>query len=89
MKALVYTEYGSPDVLESKEVEKTTPKNNKVLKVHAASLNAADWHMLTANIFPMRLMGVGLFNPESVNSFRIDYGALDLNTGNWLLDTEY
>ena len=34
-------------------------------------------------------MGVGLFNPESVNSFRIDYGALDLNTGNWLLDTEY
>jgi len=43
MKAIVRTKYGSSDVLEFKEVEKPTPNDNEVLvKVHAASLNAAD-----------------------------------------------
>jgi len=43
MKAILHTKYESPDVLEFKDVEKPTPKDNEVLnKVHAASLNAAD-----------------------------------------------
>ncbi len=66
MKAIVYTEYGSPDVLRLKEVEKPTPKVNEVLvKVHAASVNAYDWHLLSADIFLVRLMGGGLLKPKN------------------------
>ena len=56
MKAIVYTEYGSPDVLQLKEVEKPTPKDDEVLiKVHAVSVNAADLHLLRADPFLIRL----------------------------------
>ena len=66
MKAIVYTKYGSPDVLELKEVEKSTPKDNEALiKIHAASVNAYDWHFLTAGIFLIRLMGGGLLKPKN------------------------
>jgi NADPH:quinone reductase-like Zn-dependent oxidoreductase len=66
MKAIVYTKYGPPDVLKLKEVEKPAPKENEVLvKVHAASVNAADWHLLSADIFLVRLMGMGLLRPKN------------------------
>jgi NADPH:quinone reductase-like Zn-dependent oxidoreductase len=65
MKAIVYTKYGSPDVLQLKDVEKPIPKDNEVLiKIHAASVNAYDWHFLTADIFLIRLMGGGLLKPK-------------------------
>ena len=65
MKAIVYTEYGSPDVLQLKEVEKPTPKENEVLiKVHAASVNAADLHLLRADPFLVRLDS-GLLKPKN------------------------
>ena len=62
MKAIVYSKYGSPDVLELKEVEKPTPKDNEVLvKVLAASLNAPDLDYLRGRFFA-RFQG--LFKPK-------------------------
>jgi NADPH:quinone reductase-like Zn-dependent oxidoreductase len=64
MKTIVYTHYGSPDVLQFKDVEKPTPMENEVLvKIHAASVNALDWHMLRATPFLARLEN-GLFKPK-------------------------
>ena len=47
MKAIVCTRYGSPDVLQLKEVARPIPKDDEALvKVHATSLNAADLETL-------------------------------------------
>ena len=47
MKAIVYHEYGSPDVLELKDIDKPLVKDNEVLvRVHAASVNRLDWHLM-------------------------------------------
>ena len=64
MKAIVYTTYRSPDVLQLKEVEKPTPKDNEVLiRVHAAAANAADWHLLRGDSFFLRF-AYGLLKPK-------------------------
>ena len=56
MKAIVYTEYGTPDVLELKEIDKPAPKDNEVLvKVLAVSINDWDWQLLQGTPFVNRL----------------------------------
>jgi NADPH:quinone reductase-like Zn-dependent oxidoreductase len=66
MKAIIYTQYGSPDVIQFKEVEKPAPKDDEVLiKVHAASVNAADWHYLRGTPWLFRLAS-GLLKPKNI-----------------------
>lgn len=64
MKAIVYTTYGSPDVLQLKEVEKPEPKENEILvRVRATSVNRTDCANLRAKPFIMRFT-MGLFKPK-------------------------
>ncbi len=64
MKALVYTKYGSPDVLQLKEVEKPLPKENEVLiRVHATTVNRTDCATIRAKPVFMRIV-TGLFKPK-------------------------
>ena len=66
MKAITYTRYGPPEVLQLKEVEKPVPKDNEVLvKVFAASANPADWHMIRGEPKFARL-AFGLTKPKNV-----------------------
>lgn len=63
MRAIVYKEYGAADVLHLTEVAKPVPKDNEVLvKIIAASVNAADWRLMRAAPFLARLHA-GLFKP--------------------------
>jgi NADPH:quinone reductase-like Zn-dependent oxidoreductase len=65
MKAIVQSRYGPPEeVLELQEVEKPVVGDHEVLvKVHASSVNIADWIFLTGRPYPVRLMS-GLLRPK-------------------------
>ena len=64
MKAIVSTKYGPPDILQLKEVEKPTPRDNEVLiKIHATTVNRTDCAMLRAEPFFSRFI-TGLFKPN-------------------------
>jgi NADPH:quinone reductase-like Zn-dependent oxidoreductase len=64
MKAIVYHEYGSPDVLELKDIDKPLVKDNEVLvRIHAASVNRLDWHLMRGRPYIARLK-TGLRKPK-------------------------
>jgi NADPH:quinone reductase-like Zn-dependent oxidoreductase len=64
VKAIVYENYGSPDMLKREEVQKPVPSDDEVLvKVYAASLNAGDWHVMRGELLH-RLAGTGLLKPK-------------------------
>jgi NADPH:quinone reductase-like Zn-dependent oxidoreductase len=74
MKAVVYCEYGSPDVLKLMDIPKPAPNDNQVLvKVRAASVNPYDWHFIRGTPYIMRL-GVGLRKPK-VTRIGVDFAG--------------
>ena len=59
MKAVVYTRYGPPDVLQLKEVERPTPADDEVLiELHAVSVNRSDWESLIGKPLYARIGGI-------------------------------
>ena len=65
MKAIVCTEYGLPDILELKEVEKPTPKGDEVLvEVRASSVTTHNLFLIQGKPFMIRLMNGGLRKPK-------------------------
>jgi NADPH:quinone reductase-like Zn-dependent oxidoreductase len=65
MKAIVYEKYGSPDVLELREIAKPVAADDEVLvRVHASSVNPADWYTMTGLLIGR--VGSGLLKPKNI-----------------------
>jgi NADPH:quinone reductase-like Zn-dependent oxidoreductase len=74
MKAAVRDEFGSPAVVEIREIEKPAPEDNEVLvRVHAASLNMADWYDVAGRPYVGRTQ-MGLRKPKT-NRLGVDYAG--------------
>jgi NADPH:quinone reductase-like Zn-dependent oxidoreductase len=66
MKAIVYCDYGSPDVLRLENIEKPAPADDQILvRVRAASVNPLDWHYIRGTPYVMR-MEAGLRKPKVI-----------------------
>ena len=65
MKAVYYTEYGGPEVLEIRDIPKPTPGEDEILvKVHAASIHQTDIRFRTGTPFLARVLA-GLLKPKN------------------------
>ena len=72
MKAVVYDRYGSPDVLELREIDQPTVGDDQVLvRVRAASLNPGDWHFMRGLPYMVRLV-IGLRRPRKATVLASD-----------------
>jgi len=64
MKAIVQDRYGSPDLLQLKDIDKPVADDDHVLvRVHAAAVNIGDWHFVTGTPYILRL-AAGPFKPK-------------------------
>lgn len=65
MKAIVFDQFGPPEVLRLAEVAKPVPRDDEVLiQIRAASVNALDWRVMRGTPLPARLMAGGLLRPK-------------------------
>jgi NADPH:quinone reductase-like Zn-dependent oxidoreductase len=66
MKAIVRDKYGSPDVLQLRDIDKPEITDDEVLvRVHAAGVGRDVWHIMTGLPYPIRLAGYGLRAPKN------------------------
>ncbi|MGW6441543.1 NAD(P)-dependent alcohol dehydrogenase [Lentzea sp. NPDC055074] len=67
MKAIVQDRYGSPDMLELRDVEPPSASGNEILvRVRAAAVNAYDWHVMRGDPYLARLTGIGVARPKAM-----------------------
>ena len=82
MKAILYNNYGSPDVLLMEDIERPIPGDNEVLiKVYAVSINSWDWEMLTGRPLEYRFIS-GLLKPKSAKLHGCDIAGQVEEVGN-------
>jgi NADPH:quinone reductase-like Zn-dependent oxidoreductase len=78
MRAITYTEYGPPEILQFTEVAKPTPKDDEVLiKIRAASVNPLDSHFMRGEPFFVRFMIGGLLKPKDTRLGRDVAGQVE------------
>ena len=76
MKAVVYSEYGGPEVLHLADLETPAPGRNEILvKVYAAALNPVDWHFVRGAPFPLRMAAGGLRRPTRNRQVGCDFAG--------------
>jgi len=86
MKAIVWTNYGPPDVLQLKEVEKPTPQDNEVLiRIYATTVTAGDCEQRSLKMpiwyrLPMRVY-IGLKKPERITVLGMDLAGEIVSAG--------
>src|SRR3979411_2888513 len=75
IKAIVYHDFGAPDVLRLEEVDKPVPNDNQLLiKVRALSVNPLDWHFMEGTPYLGRPMAFGFLKP-TVTRLGVDYAG--------------
>ena len=75
MKAIVYHEFGGPEVLRLEEIDKPVPKDNQILvKVRALSVNPLDWHFMEGIPYIARPLAMGFLTP-TVTQLGVDYAG--------------
>ena len=75
MRAIVYSDYGGPEILRLVDVDRPTPADDEILvKVHAAALNPADWHFTRGTPYAIRF-GNGIKKPNTARRLGLDYAG--------------
>src|SRR4029450_3025237 len=78
MRAVVYTDYGPPNVLEVQDIKKPEPNDAQVrVKVHAAAVNPYDWHFIRGTPYMMRMMMGGLRKPKTPRTAADSEGTVE------------